>query len=254
MAIIRESNVTFTKWPEFRQAINQLVQNGTYKNLVDIHANMSMFPDGLRYGVHRMHGAMAGVVGYRRFLPWHRAYLIAFERELRNIDNTLSIPYWDWDADGGRLIGISGILGLSSQRDIGLLAGQPVTGPNQKPWFSNSATVQMMEQYTGDYYPWSRELEGPLHGGGHNWVGGDMSNAMISPNDPIFWCHHAQIDRIWSAWQINNPNEKAFLSGADSLLDPWDAEYNNDNIQDISALGQDSYSYGPTQAVFNPNP
>ena len=22
-----------------------------------------------------------------------------------------------------------------------------------------------------------------------------------SPNDPIFWLHHANIDRIWSAWQ-----------------------------------------------------
>jgi len=45
-------------------------------------------------------------VGFRRFLGWHRAFLIAFERELRNVNATLSLPYWDWDNDKGQLVGI----------------------------------------------------------------------------------------------------------------------------------------------------
>ena len=70
-----------------------------------------------------------------------------------------------------------------------------------------------------------------------------MSNPRISPNDPIFWMHHAQIDRIWSEWQKRNPGEKPFLYSEEMGLDPWDAEFDIDSIDDISKLGNDSYEY-----------
>lgn len=34
----------------------------------------------------------------------------------------------------------------------------------------------------------------------HRWVGGNMLR-MTSPNDPVFFMHHAAIDRMWSIWQ-----------------------------------------------------
>ncbi len=39
-----------------------------------------------------------------------------------------------------------------------------------------------------------------LHGFVHAWVGGSMS-MMSSPNDPLFFMHHANIDRLWAEWQ-----------------------------------------------------
>src|SRR6266851_2551286 len=39
-----------------------------------------------------------------------------------------------------------------------------------------------------------------LHNLVHRWVGGNMLR-MTSPNDPVFFMHHAQIDRMWSIWQ-----------------------------------------------------
>jgi tyrosinase len=33
----------------------------------------------------------------------------------------------------------------------------------------------------------------------HNIIGGVMSD-MLSPTDPIFWLHHANVDRLWVAW------------------------------------------------------
>lgn len=39
-----------------------------------------------------------------------------------------------------------------------------------------------------------------LHNQVHRWVGGDML-AGTSPNDPVFWLHHANIDLIWWKWQ-----------------------------------------------------
>jgi tyrosinase len=46
-------------------------------------------------------------------------------------------------------------------------------------------------------------LEHMLHDPVHGVVGGagQMSNALFSPQDPIFWLFHCYIDRIWSRWQ-----------------------------------------------------
>ncbi len=39
-----------------------------------------------------------------------------------------------------------------------------------------------------------------LHNRCHRWIGGDMV-AGTSPNDPVFWLHHCNVDRIWADWQ-----------------------------------------------------
>lgn len=39
----------------------------------------------------------------------------------------------------------------------------------------------------------------------HVWIGGDMS-VSTSPNDPTFYLHHANVDRIWAAWRQQHPN------------------------------------------------
>jgi Common central domain of tyrosinase len=50
-----------------------------------------------------------------------------------------------------------------------------------------------------------------IHGAPHNEIGGrdgDMSDGRYSPADPIFYLHHATIDRIWAEWQAaGNGNE-----------------------------------------------
>ncbi|MBL4684654.1 MAG: tyrosinase family protein [Nannocystaceae bacterium] len=40
------------------------------------------------------------------------------------------------------------------------------------------------------------------HNAGHNFIGGHMASGF-SPNDPVFWLHHANVDRLWSIWQEN---------------------------------------------------
>jgi len=62
----------------------------------------------------------------------------------------------------------------------------------------------------------------------HRWVSGFLTNPdpnfdaggtmlkMTSPNDPIFFLHHAQIDRMWNIWQARHPGTTPYLpdSGA----------------------------------------
>ena len=85
-----------------------------------------------------------------------------------------------------------------------------------------------------------REQPGP-HNRGHSWIGGDMG-LIISPRDPAFWFHHAQVDRIWHLWQQTH-DETAALSGEEAQLDPWHDEFDIHSVNDISALGDDSYKY-----------
>lgn len=57
-----------------------------------------------------------------------------------------------------------------------------------------------------------------LHNGVHLYVGGiwaESSGAIAagtmiydtSPNDPVFWLHHANVDRIWSQWETQHPGQ-----------------------------------------------
>jgi tyrosinase len=42
-----------------------------------------------------------------------------------------------------------------------------------------------------------------LHNQVHRWVGGDMGPPS-SPNDPVFFLHHCNVDRIWEGWMRIN--------------------------------------------------
>lgn len=55
-----------------------------------------------------------------------------------------------------------------------------------------------------------------LHGNIHNIVGGDghMTWPEVSAFDPIFWLHHANVDRLFAMWQVLNPNSYFGPSGA----------------------------------------
>ena len=71
---------------------------------------------------------------------------------------------------------------------------------------------------TYDTAPWTRASTGSFrnlaegwpsgpqtHNRVHVWVGGDMSPSS-SPNDPVFYLNHCNVDRIWAAWQQRHPN------------------------------------------------
>ena len=165
MSITRVSNLEFQRWDALRYAIYRLIENGTYDSLVNIHSG----------GNHRMHGRN-DEVGAKRFLPWHRAYLIIFERHLRKINPVLSIPYWDWEADQGNLEGFSNFLGMSSGRTPANRRGIFFTDPAEITRISSNRS----------YYTFTHGLERGPHNEGHNWIGGDMADPRVSLGTPRF--------------------------------------------------------------------
>lgn len=46
---------------------------------------------------------------------------------------------------------------------------------------------------------WAPPAAPALHNRVHVWVGGDMLPSS-SPNDPVFYLNHCNVDRIWEAW------------------------------------------------------
>ena len=91
------------------------------------------------------------------------------------------------------------------------------------------------------YTTFTSVLEG-FHNEVHGWVGGAMGSILVSPADPLFWMHHAQIDRLWSMWQAvaGNARKRPNLRGRDAVLDPW-----TDRAADMQSIAALNYAYGP---------
>lgn len=49
----------------------------------------------------------------------------------------------------------------------------------------------------------SPDSRSELHNRVHVWIGGDMGPGT-SPNDPVFYLNHCNVDRIWEAWMVKH--------------------------------------------------
>lgn len=186
---------------------------GALGPLVDIHAN----------GAHMMHSNP-------RFLPWHRIYLLRFEELLMSFDPTVCLPYWnssDEQAFPTWLLGFTPTVVLATgPHTVTRTIGAGALLPNA----ADVAAAAAQPSFNG----FGGSIEG-IHNSGHVWVGGSMGIIATAPTDPIFWMHHAEIDRRWALWQAAHPGVNPALVGAQAIMDPWpETEV---DTRDIAALG-----------------
>lgn len=75
------------------------------------------------------------------------------------------------------------------------------TAYDTEPWsrMSRDSFRNRMEGWSLD-----PALGSQMHNRVHIWVGGDMGPGT-SPNDPVFYLHHCNIDRLWARWQHAHP-------------------------------------------------
>jgi hypothetical protein len=73
----------------------------------------------------------------------------------------------------------------------------------------------------------SGSLEVMPHNQIHLYLGGKMADNCKASQDPIFWIHHAQIDRLWESWSSNNnrphPNDPDWLNQKFTFFDETEA-------------------------------
>jgi tyrosinase len=125
-----------------------------------------------------------------------------------------------------------------------------------------------------DYPPWKfakstprgarAQIEYDLHNLVHRYVTGNMIT-MASPNDPVFWLHHANIDRLWGDWQRKNqescpyspvgnagPGHNLYdklIFSQPSTPRPWRHSYTNVKVLNHFTLGY-KYDSDPGDAAF----
>jgi hypothetical protein len=131
------------------------------------------------------------------FWSWHRMYLYWFERIVRKMcgDPCWTLPYWPWTTlrsipapfrDPASLL-------YTVNRDPAMNGGAllPVTDVSYASSFSQT-----------NFTTASSIFQGTPHGAVHVDVGGWMSSVPTAAQDPIFYLHHANCDRLWDLWLV----------------------------------------------------
>ncbi|HEX8050008.1 MAG TPA: tyrosinase family protein [Solirubrobacterales bacterium] len=178
------------------------------------------------------------------FLPWHRAYLYFFELSLQRIDPEVTLPWWDWSA----------LDGVPKPFRSGALASAPiepftnVRRPNwpDRTWRKEGENKEVPPPpYRGLY---EHALKAPsftsfneriteVHNFVHVWTGGTMSQGEWAAYDPLFWAHHAMVDRVWRIWQHHHPGALPPASILDQPLRPRAITVRQ--VLDVKQLGYD---------------
>lgn len=113
-----------------------------------------------------------------------------------------------------------------------------ITPYDVAPWNINS-----LSGFRNRVEGWNPSFQ--LHNRVHVWVGGDMSPAS-SPNDPVFYLNHCNVDRIWERWMQSHG--RIYAVGAtvpvgqrlnDPMVSPFGPSRTPAQVLDMTA----SYAY-----------
>lgn len=212
----------------------------------------------------------------RLFLPWHRAYLYAFEQSLRDVsgDDTLAVPWWDWSSEASRQEGLPAAFSdpttpegqpnpLFSYHVFEPKATPPIDKdtirfpgtPSDLPFPNVPDAVPRLLSEFPSFNDFSDVLQ-QVHDFIHGWTGGrrvvdgqeefgDMGSVATAAFDPVFWSHHCMVDRVWALWQVRHGISNIPEELLDLVLAPF--PFTVRMVLDINDLG---YEYaGQTLVV-----
>jgi polyphenol oxidase len=195
------------------------------------------------------------------FFPWHRAYLYFHERILGKLvgDTDFRLPYWDWDASTHRKMPDA----YTSPND----ASNPLWNSNR----DMSPTDEIPDEDVGEdvmeaaltaaNFVGSDGFGGTAtdngipemapHGSVHVDVGGDMGFFDTAAQDPVFYAHHSNVDKMWSDWNKatsthTNPTDSSFLNLTWNFYDENKVWRSITAAQVLNHENQLRYVYGPS--------
>ncbi|MBD0842926.1 MULTISPECIES: tyrosinase MelC2 [unclassified Streptomyces] len=257
-----QANLTSEEKRRFVAAVLELKRSGRYDEFVTTHNAFIMadVDNGERTG-HRSPS----------FLPWHRRFLLDFEEALQAVDASVALPYWDWTADrttrsslwapdflggtGRSLDGrvMDGPFAASTGnwpinvRIDGRTYLRRALGASGRPLPTRAEVDSVLAMETYDMAPWNSSSDGfrnhlegwrgvNLHNRVHVWVGGQMGTG-VSPNDPVFWLHHAFVDKLWADWQRRHPGSPYLpAAGTPNVVDLGDTMKPWNNVRPADLL------------------
>jgi hypothetical protein len=140
------------------------------------------------------------------FFAWHRAFLYFHERILGSLvsDMTLRLPYWDWDNAARRVLPPQYYTGSLNDTTRDLASGQSVER-NVGGWEYDLNLVRGLIPQAFSLFGGTATAGGSIENGAHGFVhvstGGDMGYLDTAAGDPVFFCHHSNVDRCWYSWE-----------------------------------------------------
>ncbi|KAM0676674.1 hypothetical protein BDAP_002788 [Binucleata daphniae] len=208
--------LTKEEWDHYKKCVLNLKKHRLFEDLSMLHANVDTYAHN-----------------HPRFLPWHRMFLLYFEKLLQVVNNDpmITVPYWDWTLDAEE----PNMSIIFTEKYWGINECFEVEFPNKHclerndeeidPLY-NKAQINRLINKKMKYDEFREAFELVPHALVHFNIGGktgDMS-MMYSTNDPIFWHHHSFCDLLWHKKQIKNLKNRYDGKGADiqEKLKPFD--------------------------------
>ena len=172
--------------------------------------------------------------GSYKFLGWHRMYLYYFERILRDAANepNLTLPYWNYsDRSSDDNLAIpppyrnpastsNALFEANRGRGWNQGARLPLSAVGTRDAFSRRNFLHGPGQNASSSFGGKKpsgygKLEYTPHNDIHSNLGGFMLYPQYAAQDPIFWAHHCNIDRLWEGW----------LALGEGRANPTDADF-----------------------------
>lgn len=211
------------------------------------------------------------------FPPWHRSFVYYFEQLIQGFTgySFFRLPYWDWSRTHsvpGSFYGSGNPLDDNLSLRPSPCRSAPTAGRGRSA--TDKFSQNDLDTYVGpavinrilqnpDYAtfgggnPGTGQLEATPHNFVHRWVGGPKQSNMVqtfSPMDPIFWMHHANIDRLYSNWLARGFSTPSSAQWRDrSFNDFYDidrnrvgSEFTCEKTRDSTVMG---YVYDQTLAM-----
>lgn len=218
------------------------------------------------------------------FLPWHRGYLYFFERIIRKMsgDDGFRLPYWPWEQAGKNVLPApfrdkqylgqkNRLYDATRTRPAnGGISLRPMTasGSFAADWGTARAKGRFVSTVPALAFggvrvpptvlpakPQSTRQHGAMENLAHDYVhvavgdGGNMGDPDTAARDPIFWLHHANVDRLWNRW-LDDPVHRLPDRTADKAWYDQKFPYYDEtgakvelSVDEILRLAGESYVY-----------
>jgi len=149
------------------------------------------------------------------FLPWHRLMLAQFEGVIREVlhDEEFTLPYWNPVTGNPDDLVVPAVFRkpgsslYNGTRWFWVNGGERID-TLYRDWINLDALNEKfyIDSPTGKY-GFNPRLDQNPHFFTHFALGGDMAEFSTVGGDPIFYLHHANIDRLWESWnRLGNTN------------------------------------------------
>jgi hypothetical protein len=222
-----------------------------------VHSHRVNFNDGLHWGY--------------QFLPWHRWFILELENLFRQFEPCVTVPFWSWELDAndpnlwtnnfylwgsqdyqfGSIVSPEGCVtdGPFGQNEYSLYYQGRSVCLERGQDYDDGAFDDMVDIQTnifsidpdngGTWDDVSDALES-IHDNVHCQIDGTMCTSNSS-EDPLFFLHHANIDRLWYMYQNMGDAQKFLQSGESNYNDEMD---HVDNDGSTPAMFTDMTSQG----------